>query len=56
MSKIDFFCCKRKNINKMFCNILIKFKDNKFKDNKFKDKMIKYEFTKRGGQKNERYK
>ena len=48
MSKIDFFCCKRKNINKMFCNIL--------KDNKFKDKMIKYEFTKRGGQKNERYK
>ena len=30
----------------MFCNILIKFKDNKFKD-----KMIKYEFTKRGGQK-----
>mgnify|MGYP004713113149 CR=1 FL=1 len=35
----------------MFCNILIKFKDNKFKD-----KMIKYEFTKRGGQKNERYK
>ena len=51
MSKIDFFCCKRKNINKMFCNILIKFKDNKFKD-----KIIKYEFTKRGGQKNERYK
>ena len=51
MSKIDFFCCKRKNINNMFCNILIKFKDNKFKD-----KMIKYEFTKRGGQKNERYK
>ena len=51
MSKIDFFCCKRKNKNKMFSKILIKFKDNKIKD-----KMIKYEFNILGGQKNERYK